>query len=106
MPETYPFDPDWCMAPGVHLEEWIEENLGPAGKKGGGPRLLAAMTARPEHRERAAALFQSVLDREPIDELTARFLQAATRIPSRMWLNLEKNYRDALVAGKVDISDS
>lgn len=102
-PVSYPFDPDWCMAPAVHLREWLEENgLTPATAS------AAVSGSRQRHPEAHAAvqlIMQGVLDKVPIDGHVADLLERVTQIPSRMWLALEHNYRDGLAAGKKDITD-
>lgn len=110
---SYPFDPDWVVAPAETLKEWLQENLGPLplGRNksilvspGSGPQILASMSAPREQRTEAAAAIQGVLNREPLTENVANLLQAGTKIPARFWLALEHNYRVGLAAGKVDAS--
>jgi HTH-type transcriptional regulator / antitoxin HigA len=86
------FDPDWVIAPGETLREWMEEN-----------RLPSSVVAK------MAGLHPDELDdiveaREEIDERRAEGLAAATLVPARFWLALERNYRAGLKAGKIDAS--
>jgi hypothetical protein len=95
--ETYPFEPNWCLAPAAHLREWIEET-------GVSPRLIAACSGR-EHKDASMALVQEVLDRKPLTEAHAAVLARGTHVPARFWLGLEHNYRAGLAAGLKDVTD-
>lgn len=89
---TYPFDPDWVVRPGATLQEWMDErhlNLGDvAGSTG-----LRAMTVY--------GILHGTVEITPA---VAEALERVTGISARMWLNLERNYRTGLAAGKSDIS--
>lgn len=87
------FDPDWCMRPGVHIEEFMEY-------RGIGVRPLARECGM------TPDLLRAVISGErEIDKTIAVGLEIGTRIPAPMWERLEGAYRAALAAGKKDISD-
>ena len=96
----YIFDPDWCMRPGVHLKEMLDY----AGLKGAiGVRMVAKLAGvKP-------GIIEGILDGSvKITPEIADHLATGTQplvISAQMWLNLERNYRDGLAAGKKDISD-
>jgi|1185.fasta_scaffold15409_2 HTH-type transcriptional regulator/antitoxin HigA len=89
-----PFDPDWTIAPGVTLDDWRQEN-------GLGVKS-AARTCRlsPEDFERVVA------GKKRITKDVAERLYAGTQIPARLWLALERRYRDDLRRGKIDTTDA
>lgn len=93
---TYAWDPDWCMRPGVHLQDWMDENG--MGKM---PGVLGMACGRvPEE------IILGVLDGSvEINPKIAACLERGTMIPARLWLRLEEQYRAALAAGKKDVSD-
>lgn len=91
--ERYPFEPDWCMRPGVHLAEEIE-CLGVQS-----PKAMPKLTGLTDETI-AGVLDGSVEITEPIAAGLARAFGT-----SRLWLALEHNYRAALRAGLTDISD-
>lgn len=85
------FDPDWTIAPGATLRDWIEET-------GLTVRSTAVACGRmdPERMQR-------IIDgKQRITKDDAARLHAGTDIPARLWLNLERRYRADLVAGKKD----
>jgi len=95
-----PFDPDWCMRPGVHLQEMMDYS----GLKGDlGVRSVAKIA------NLEPAVIEGILDgSQEITEDIARHLAAGTQplaISAQFWLNLEHMYREGLKAGKVDLSD-
>ena len=84
------FDPDWVVVPGDTLREWMDE-------KGLSERPMATACGRMD-----VAVLRGVLGgEEPITEHVARQLEAGTMIPARLWVNLERAYRDGLRAGKL-----
>lgn len=88
------FDPDWCIRPGLTLEEELAEIGLPM-------KSYARMTGLTEDH------LQAIIAGAPITEADA---DALARLPqpcvsARVWLALEHNYRAALAAGKKDISD-
>lgn len=86
------FDPDWVVAPGEILREWMEEN-------GLGPRVAAKAC------DMWPSLFVGVMDAAvPITEPIAQALGQGTGISASLWLNLERAYRPGLAAGKIDAS--
>ena len=88
---TYAFDPDWCMAPGVILREMLD-NAGLSGHLG--IIVVAKLAGLP------AATIEGILDASV--EITP---DIAARLGSgSFWLNAERIYRDALKAGKTDVS--
>ena len=94
------FDPDWCMRPGVVLQEMLDyEGLtGPMGM-----RMLAKIAGLDR------AVVEGILvGTQPITPAIAQRLACGTaplRVSAQFWLNLETSYRDGLAAGKKDISD-
>ena len=85
-------DPDWTISPGETLRDWCDEN-------GVSPRVCA----------RACGLSIETVD--GILRGTARIvpgiadkLQRGTMISARLWLNLERAYRQGLAEGKTDVS--
>lgn len=94
---SYQFDPDWVIAPGETLREWLDTN-------GLSNRVAAAAVGRTAIAW-AEAVIDEVLRREPLTENYARVLERVTGIPARMWLALEHNYRVGLAAGKHDETD-
>jgi HTH-type transcriptional regulator / antitoxin HigA len=87
------FDPDWTISPGETLRDWMEET-------GLSPRVTA----------RACGLtveeVQGILDaRTTINAYRAARLECVTMIPARLWLNLERQYRDDLRRGRTDVSN-
>lgn len=94
------FDPDWCMRPGVHLREMMDYS----GLRGDmGVRAVAKIA------QLEPAVIEGVLDgSQIITEDIARHLAAGTQplaISAQFWLNLERQYREGLKAGKADVSD-
>lgn len=88
---SFPFDPDWVVAPGETLKEWRDENglpVGPAAKACGIDRgLLRRIEAG------SARITPAIAER----------LAMGTSIPAFLWLNLEKVYRKGLEEGKVRV---
>lgn len=98
--KTYPFDPDWCMRPGVHLQEMLEHS-GLTGERG--IRYLKRATGLT--REQVEGLLTG--DTEITDDIAER-LATGTQplaVSAQMWRNLERTYRAGLAAGKTDVSD-
>ena len=82
------FEPDWVVAPGETLQEWIDEH-----------RWSLQKTARACHM--SVGEVEAILDGDRrITSLVADKLYDATGIPSRMWLGLERNFRRGLAQGK------
>lgn len=82
-------DPDWVVAPGDTLREWIEEN--------GLTVRSTAIGCGHMHPDR----LQRIIDgKQRITRDDAARLQAGTQIPARLWLNLERALRAGLKAGK------
>jgi HTH-type transcriptional regulator/antitoxin HigA len=84
------FDPDWTIAPGETVREWLAEN-------GLSVRVAA----------RACGLDVDVLERllvgdEPLTEDIAHRLKALTLVPASFWLNAERRYRRDLELGRID----
>jgi len=96
---SYPFDPDWCMAPSAVLEEVLEDygmSVATLAKHCASGYLTDGM---------AALLLQEVLDRKPLTELHAETIARGTGTAVSLWLGLERNYRVGLAAGKIDATD-
>lgn len=87
------FDPDWTIAPGETLREWMKE-------KGLPLRALATICGRMDPKR-----LERILDgKQRITRDDARRLEAGTQIPASLWLRLERRYRADLKAGKTDAS--
>jgi plasmid maintenance system antidote protein VapI len=88
-PDPLAFDPDWCVAPGETLREWIEES-------GLSVRSTATICGRmPVERMEAI-----IAGDEPITDVDAEALAHGTGIPDRHWLALERFYRQGLAEGR------
>jgi HTH-type transcriptional regulator/antitoxin HigA len=86
------WDPDWTISPGETLRDWMEEN-----------HLTPRVVARICHMSQGEV--ERVLNgTRVITPKAAAKLAAGTQIPARLWLNLERAYRDGLKAGKIDAS--
>lgn len=84
------FDPDWTIAPGATLADWIEEN-------GLTVRTTATCCGHMDPKR-----LQRIIDgKQKITRNDAARL-AQTGIPARLWLNLERRYREDLRRGKID----
>jgi HTH-type transcriptional regulator / antitoxin HigA len=92
---TEEFNPDWTIAPAATLRDWMDE-------KGLTRGALARQCGRGESDIKAGLIIQDVLDREPLLESHAEMLERGTGVPARLWLNLERNYRADLAAGRTD----
>ena len=100
-PGRWQFDPDWTIAPGETLREWMDDNgmtvrTLAAGSIAFGPRAVTKV--------RAAALIQEVLDRKPLTAEHATTLARGTGVPTYFWLNMEHSYRAGLAAGLTDMT--
>lgn len=97
---TYPFDPDWCMRPGVHLRELLDYS-GLTGDLG------VKMVSRMSGLE--PKVVEGILSgKQRITKAIAQRLATGTAplaISAQFWLNLERQYREGLKAGKADVSD-
>jgi len=96
---THPFTPDWCIAPGVILAEWLEKHhLTRVG--------LAVQCAegRPDYLPELVRV-RAVLNREPMTNEDAVMLARGTGTDIMFWLRAEETYRDGLAAGLEDLSD-
>ena len=82
--QRYPFEPDYAVAPGETLRETLE-TMGKTQID-----LADALNMHPK-------LVNEIMDGvAPITDAIAGKLQIFTGVPSRMWLNLETNYRAQL----------
>lgn len=87
------FDPDWVVSPGSCIREWIEEH---------GETI--PVTARRCKIDRVT--FEDIVNGTmPIDDHLALRIAVGTGTSARFWVNLERNYRDGLAAGRKDVSD-
>jgi plasmid maintenance system antidote protein VapI len=85
------WDPDWTIAPGATLADWIEEN-------GLSVRSTAIACGRMDPDR-----LQRIIDgKQKLTRDDAARLHAGTMIPARLWLNLERRYREDLKRGKID----
>jgi HTH-type transcriptional regulator / antitoxin HigA len=87
---TEKFDPDWVISPGETLRDWIDEN-----------RLSVRSTATVCGRMPVERLRRILDGRQRITRKDADALAVGTRIPARLWLNLERQFRQGLAEGKV-----
>lgn len=90
-----PFDPDYVIAPGETLKEWLEADGGWRWSHDASPAALA-LRFRITGKE-----FDGLL--AGTTEITvglARRLQNMTGVSSRFWLALDQNFRVGLAAGK------
>lgn len=79
----------WVMHPGATLREWrLEHGLSVT------QAAFECACLRPDAYERLEA------GSEPLTELVAARLEHGTSIPARLWLGLEREYRDGLATGK------
>lgn len=95
------FDPDWCMRPGVHLREMMDYS-GLTGSLG--VKSVARLSGLD------VSVVEGILTgKTRITKKIAAHLAAGAApllISAQFWLNLERQYREGLKAGKADISDS
>lgn len=90
--QNLPFDPDWVIAPGATLRDWREENRL-------GPKAAATACARMPQD-----LYEAIeKGNRRITRTIAEALAHGTGIPASLWLNLERNYRAGLKAGKTRV---
>lgn len=82
--QRYRFEPDYAVAPGETLSETLE-SLGMS------QRDLALRTGMS-----AKTINEIVKGKAPITPDTSVLLERVTGVPSRMWNNLEANYREQL----------
>ena len=82
--QRYPFEPDYAVAPGETLSETLE-SLGMS------QRDLALRTGMS-----TKTINEIVKGKAPITPDTSVLLERVTGVPSRMWNNLEANFREQL----------
>ena len=88
---SYPYDPDYVVAPGATLEEWLKWSHVPQS-------VATRVYGIPK------AVLEGILaGEEPITIDLAKKLDAFTHIPAHFWLDLEHNYRVGLAAGKTQV---
>jgi len=78
---SHPWDPDWVVAPGETLREWLEDRRL-------SPRVAAACLGK-QGRVDAVIRIEDVLARRPLNAQTARVLEVVTDVPARFWLALD-----------------
>lgn len=86
--KVYPFNPDWCVAPGDHITEWLEAH----GKTQG---WLAKKCKRP-----LSQVSRMINGRIRLTERWAIELAKATGRPAHFWYTLEAHFRIGLATGK------
>ncbi|MCV7301221.1 ImmA/IrrE family metallo-endopeptidase [Mycobacterium barrassiae] len=88
-----PLEPDYAVAPGETLAEWLEERR----------MKQAELASRINISEKA--LSQIVTGAAPLTRATAAKLELVTGVPARTWNNLEALYQDdrARVARRADL---
>ena len=79
---TYPYEPDYAVAPGETLLETIE-HLGMTQKE------LAVRTGLTPQ-----TIVRITKGEQPITYVTANLLELSTGVPARFWNNLEAQYRE------------
>lgn len=84
---SYPFDPDWVVAPGDTLADWFEAT--------GLPTIISE-----RYDIRGVTLGRILLGQEEITPEIAQKLCNMTMIGAPFWLALEHNFRVGLAAGK------
>jgi plasmid maintenance system antidote protein VapI len=84
---TFPFDPDWVVAPGETLKDWF--------KATGLPLSVAQL-----HGIEATTIDRLFEGVEPITPELAQKLCNLTHVGAPFWLSYEHNYRVGLAAGK------
>lgn len=89
---TFPFNPDWVVAPGDTLRDCLDAMPGFADWDSDDFDWVFGID-----REQMRRLLDGD---EPIDEQLADKLELLTGVNARMWLALEHNYRVGLAAGK------
>ncbi len=82
--QRYPFEPDYAVAPGETLSETLK-SLGMS------QRDLALRTGMS-----TKTINEIVKGKAPITPDTSVLLERVTGVPSRMWNNLESNYREQI----------
>ena len=82
------WEPDWVLRPGEVIADYLTE-------LGGSVEALARASELP-----TSVLEGIVNDDGPITEDIARSLYRGTGLSPEFWLNLERNYRTGLAAGK------
>jgi HTH-type transcriptional regulator / antitoxin HigA len=87
-PSSYPWNPDWVVAPGETLAEWFEDI--------GLPKSVARLHGISERQ------LNGVLNgTTKITPALAQKLCHLTHIGAPFWLALEHNFRVGLAAGKM-----
>lgn len=86
------FEPDWVVSPGETLRDWMQEHdLGVRA---------TATTCGLAPRD-----IQGILSgRLRVTSALAERLEKGTRVSRKLWVNLERSYREGLANGKVDVS--
>lgn len=89
----FPYDPDYCIRPGLTLAELFEE-------------IGLPLVSYSRLSGISMECLLEVVSGAPITEEVAEGLARIPTGPSALlWLALEHNYRVALAAGKKDVSD-
>jgi len=88
---TYPFEPDYAVAPG----ETLAETLASLGMSQAELALRTGLTD--------VSVSRIIEESQPITAETANKLELATGVPASMWNNLEAQYREQLA--KIEASD-
>lgn len=89
------WNPDWVISPGETLRDWMEENGFVSGK-----RLLVKPVATACGRMPVERLERILSGKQRITTVDAAKLAAGTGISPRLWLNLERAFRQGLAEGK------
>jgi transcriptional regulator with XRE-family HTH domain len=84
------FDPDWCIAPGVSLRSWRDEQ-----------RISLHLAARLCGLTQVA-YGRIELGQMGINQELARQLEEGTGISAEFWLARERDYREGLAQGLTD----
>ncbi len=93
MPEKW--DPNWVVSPGETLLDWMEENGLVVNERPLVPLMAKVCSLTPKE-------LQGILEGKlHIGTVRAAKLAVGTRIPARLWLNLERQFRQGLGEGKI-----
>lgn len=87
------WDPDWTVAPGEALREWMDERS-----------LTVAQLATRCGNMPVASMRRILAGEEPIDYAVAYMLELGTKIDRGFWLNYERRYREGLARGKSSLA--
>jgi plasmid maintenance system antidote protein VapI len=91
----YPFNPDWTVAPGATLADWMREHQVSVP-------VLALRCGGQEGQAEAGGMIRDVLEQRPLTRAHAVLLAEGTGVSASFWVNYELNYRADLAVGRTD----